>query len=187
MFGRSRAEVAAHARDWAWWRRGLARSLVALLIVAVIVGLPIQVVKQRYRIAFDVSDPKCLPYTAYLLDMGNRAIGRGDYVAFVSGQMEPYIENGHLVVKILAGLPLDRAVVAEEGVTIGGRDWGALHYLEPGGELAEEGKTIEDYARTEIIREGTYWMMGTLKSSYDSRYWGAIEEDQIVGKAYPIF
>ena len=187
MFGRSRAEGAVHVRDRAWWRRELARSSVALLMVVLVVGLPIQVVKQRYRIAFDVSDPKCLPYTAYVLDIGDRAIARGDYVAFVSGQMEPYIENGRLVVKMLAGLPLDVAVVDEGGVTIGGRDWGALHYLAPGGELAEEGRTIEDYRRTEIIPEGHYWVMGTLGSSYDSRYWGAIEEDQIVGKAYPIF
>ena len=187
MFGRSRAEVAAHARDWAWWRRGVTRSLIALLIVAVFVGAPIQVVKQRYRIAFDLTERKCLPYTAYLLDISNRAVSRGDYVAFVSGQMEPYIENGELIVKILAGLPRDLAVVNEKGVTIGGADWGALDYLAPGGDLAEEGRTIEDYRRREIIREGTYWMMGTLKSSYDSRYWGAIEEDQIVGRAYPIF
>ena len=48
-------------------------------------------------------------------------------------------------------------------------------------------RTPEDYRRSETIAPGTYWVMAPLPGSYDSRYWGAINAEQIVGRVYPIF
>ena len=100
--------------------------------------------------------------------------------------MEPYFPNGTLIVKILAGVPGDEARVDGHGATVAGVDWGPLHYLKPGAKLAEEGRTLDDYRRAERIGPGTYWVMAPLPGSYDSRYWGAIDEEQIVGRVYPI-
>ena len=187
MFGLDRPKVAARARRWSWWAHGAFKGMLGLAVAWLLVGFPLTAATDRYRIAFDVADPKCLPETVYLVDMENRRVNRGDYVAFISRQMEPHIPNGTLIVKILAGVPGDLAVVNEQGATVAGVDWGPLHYLEPGKDLAEAGETLEDYRRTELILPDTYWMMAPLSGSYDSRYWGAIDKDQIVGKVYPIF
>ena len=186
MFGRSREEIAAQARDPAWWRRGVLKSSLAFAITWAVVYLPLSLASERYRIAFDVAEVKCLPQRLFLVDLQDRDVSRGDYVAFRSGQMEPYFPNGTLIVKILAGVPGDRATVDENGASVAGVDWGPLHYLKPRARLAEEGRTPEDYHRSETIAPGTYWVMAPLPGSYDSRYWGAINEEQIVGRVYPI-
>lgn len=186
MFDRSRKEVARQVRDGAWWRRGLLKAAIAFAVVWVGVYLPLDLAAERYRIGFDASDQRCLPQWLFLVDLKDRDIGRGDYVAFRSGQMEPHYPNGTMIVKILAGLPGDVATVDDSGATVAGVPWGPLHYLEPGRRLAEDGLTLDDYRRRETIAAGQYWVMATLPASYDSRYWGPIDEAQIVGRAYPL-
>ncbi len=186
MFGRSRAEVARQARDAAWWRRGLLKAAIAFVVVWVGVYLPLNLAGERYRLGFDASETRCLPQWLFVVDLKDRNVGRGDYVAFRSGQMEPHFPNGTLIIKILAGVPGDVATIDDTGATVADVAWGPLHYLEPGRRLAEEGQTLDDYRRSETIAAGTYWVMGTLPASYDSRYWGPIDEEQIVGRAYPV-
>ena len=186
MFGRDRRDVAARARDLAWWRRGVLRAMLGFALAWAGVALPLSLASERYRIAVDVAEVKCLPQWLFLVDLNDKDVGRGDHVAFRSAQMEPYFPNGTLIVKILAGEPGDVATVDERGARVAGVHWGPLHYLEPGAKLAEAGRTVEDYRRTERIAPGTYWVMATLPGSYDSRYWGAIDEEQIVGRVYPL-
>ena len=186
MFGRDRKAVARRARNAAWWRRGLMKAAIAFAAVWVGVYLPLSLAEERYRLGFDASERRCLPQWLFVVDLKDRDVSRGDYVAFRSGQMEPHYPNGTLIVKILAGLPGDVATVDDRGATVAGVDWGPLHYLQPGQRLAEAGQTLEDYRRSETIVAGKYWVMATLPASYDSRYWGPIDEEQIVGRAYPV-
>ena len=155
MFGRSREEIAVQARDPAWWWRGVLKALTAFVIAWAAVYVPLSLAAERYRIAFDVAEEKCLPQWLFLVDLKDQDVSRGDYVAFRSGQMEPYFPNGTLIVKILAGVPGDDARVDEHGATVAGVDWGPLHYLKPGAKLAEEGRTLDEYrrARTDRARD----------------------------------
>jgi len=53
--------------------------------------------------------------------------------------------------------------------------------------LAEEiGGTPADFAGETVLDEGTYWFMGETPYSFDSRYWGTVSEEQIIGQARPI-
>ena len=45
----------------------------------------------------------------------------------------------------------------------------------------------ERFDRDYIVEPGHYFMMGEHFRSYDSRYWGTVHENQIVGRAYPLF
>ena len=40
---------------------------------------------------------------------------------------------------------------------------------------------------THLIEKDEFFALGTTIDSYDSRYWGTVNETQIVGRLYPIF
>ena len=39
----------------------------------------------------------------------------------------------------------------------------------------------------QVLTENQYWVLGTSEKSFDSRYWGAISREDIIGRVYPIF
>ena len=167
-----------------WWFNGLWRVGVAALIIY----LPLAWFGANYRLAYDmIEGVDCLPYTLFLIDLNDQDVGRGDYVAFKTMEMEPFYANGTTAVKILAGVPGDRVRVDADGVVVNGEYWGPMHHLREGGKLTEMGKTIADYERDERVPEGRFWMMATHERSYDARYWGTIAQEQLVGRVIPIF
>jgi len=48
-------------------------------------------------------------------------------------------------------------------------------------------KTPEDFIKSYTIPEKEYFFAGRTNNSFDSRYWGTIQHDQILGRAYAIF
>lgn len=163
---------------------GLANAAAALVIVYV----PLDWFAEHYRIVYDsIKGANCLPYSVFLVDLRDRATDRGEYVAFVSKQMEPFYANGTIAVKLVAGVPGDRVTVNETGVSINGRHLGTLLHLKDGERLWRMGRRVADVARDERIPDGHLWMMGTNARSYDSRYWGYIENEQVIGRAIPLW
>ena len=186
MFIRSLATVAAPARPRSarWWAIGLAKAAVAVAIVYA----PLAWFAGHYRIVYDsIKGANCLPYSVFLVDLHERATDRGEYIAFVSRQMEPFYANGTVAVKLIAGVAGDRVKVGAEGVSINGRLWGALLHLKDGEKLWRLGRRVSDVERNEVIPQGHLWMMGTNPRSYDSRYWGYIDNEQIIGRAIPLW
>ena len=37
------------------------------------------------------------------------------------------------------------------------------------------------------LAENQYWFLGASEKSFDSRYWGAVNHEDIIGRVYPIF
>ena len=103
-----------------WWFNGLAKALIALLIVA---G-PLFLFQARWRIGIDVTaGASCLHHTVFLIDLKDTDVTRGDFVAFRSLGMAPFYPDGTMVIKIAAGVPGDAIEVSEGRVTVNGRDW----------------------------------------------------------------
>ena len=171
-------------RSMRWWAIGVGKGLAALVIVYV----PLAAFGAHYRIVYDsVKGANCLPYTVFLVDIDDRSVGRGDYVAFISRQMEPFYGDGTAVVKIAVGVPGDHVRVDSEGVMVNDRNWGTLRHLERGQKLWSMGRRLSDVERDEVVPAGHLWMMGTHPRSYDSRYWGFIKYEQVVGRAIPLW
>ncbi len=167
-----------------WWALGIARSVAAFLIVYA----PAHWIEQNYSFAYNfVRGANCLPYGHFLISRRDRELHRGDYVAFTAEQMEPFYRNGTLAVKIVAGIPGDHVVVRTEGIWINGRYWGALVHVQPGKRLRSLGRRPADYVRDETVPPHQLWVMGTSPDSYDSRYWGEISDDQVLGRAHPLW
>lgn len=167
-----------------WWLAGTGKSLLALALVA----LPLNWFASHYRLVYDaVKGANCLPYNVFLVDLDDKDVRRGDYLAFTSLQMEPFYRNGTPAVKQVIGVPGDRVRVDTNGVTVNGQWRGALWHLQPGGRLWLMGQRASDVRRDEPVPAQRLWMMGTHPRSFDSRYWGYISNDQIIGRARPLW
>jgi conjugal transfer pilin signal peptidase TrbI len=85
------------------------------------------------------------------------------------------------MVKILTAMPGDAVEVNEWQIIINGKPVGE------GLPLAKELHLPEQhfYGKS-VLEDGHYWFMGRSPLSFDSRYWGAVEDEQIIGRAYPL-
>lgn len=181
--GRRAQRPPIQLRSWRWWANGLARSAVALGLCAVVIALP----ATRYRLWSDpVVGEHCLPFRGYLVDLWDRAVGRGDYVVFRSRGTEPFYSEGTRMLKRIVGVPGDHVVVNRQGVFVNGQFMGGLLQAQRGGRLWRLGKGVDQFTRDESIPLNHWWVMGTHPRSFDSRYWGYISTEQIVGRARPI-
>lgn len=186
MSSRSRTPTLASLpwRSGRWWLTGLAKTALAFAIVYA----PLAYFASHYRIAYDsVRGANCLPYSVFLIDLHDQRVGRGDYVAFRSRRMQPFYADGTVAVKRVVGVPGDRVAVDERGVSINGTRWGELLHVQEGERLWRMGRRASDYARHERIPLQRLWTMGTHPRSFDSRYWGYVADEQVVGRAIPLW
>jgi signal peptidase I len=140
---------------------------------------------------------KLLPY---------RPLERGDIIVF----KYPFADHQHFVKRVI-GLPGDRLKVEDQRVYVNGKvlsepyvvhDPGAgydpLNYAFPpmGNQLysspvvAEWAREIKKYVRGEeiIVPPGKYFAMGDNRDrSLDSRYWGFVDRDAIMGRPFLIY
>lgn len=159
----------------------------------------------------------CLPYSLFLIDLQDRDVGRGEYAAFFTTQLAPFYRlepgviqqlrdgrqqrivvdqrgvvidgeyRGVAVIKEVAGIDGDHIVVNDHGVHVNGAHKGVLLHAAEGGKLFAMGRRSSEYWRDERVPPGHLWMMGTHERSYDSRYWGYITNEQIIGRAIPLW
>lgn len=166
--------------------------LLAMLVVA-IPQIVSPILKNNWRIAFDFQDFKCLPYTAYAFRMGavdarlpdNKRIDlkRGMFVSFIPTNNAMGIPelDGQRIIKIVAGLPGDVLEVKDDVAYINGEKWGELALLNT---LARTPGSLD---RRAVVPPGKVLLLGTLKTSYDGRYYGFIDQHTINAQAFPLF
>ena len=89
------------------------------------------------------------------------------------------------IVKRIAAIPGDRIELGQGGVRVNGE-------RVPGSELLDRDSQGAPLAHAEegeiVLAAGRYWVMGThVRRSWDSRYFGPIAREQIVGGARPLW
>ena len=137
---------------------------------------------ERFRIGFDFQQVQCLDWQIFLIDTHDKHVSRGNIFAFESDErIAQWFPVGITFVKLLAGVPGDQIVVNQQGVFVNQENRGALPLL------AQIPQSLEDITRNEQVPDGKLWAMGTAPASFDSRYWGYVDEDNIIGRVYPIY
>jgi conjugal transfer pilin signal peptidase TrbI len=172
------------------YRSGNRRVVVLGVLLGIIASVEALAVgfRTRYWIAVDGEKGEhCLRYSVFLVDSHDLRIGRGDYVAFVSRHMAPFYPDGIRVVKIVTAVAGDHVVVDANGVSINGTRSGELLHVQPGQRLWRMGQRAVDFARDERVPAHRWWVMGTSPRSFDARYWGYITDEQIIGRARPLW
>ena len=162
-------------------KRPWPRQILLLILTLVCLLTLGKVIGQHYRIGLDFTH--CLPYRVYLLDLSDTTPQhRQSIYAFRAQGMEPvFIENTWMV-KRLVGLPGDIvAITSDEQVRVN-RD-----NLRQGLPVAQRlGWTTESFVGWDVLGPRQYWVLGDSVHSFDSRYWGALRAEQIIGRAYPL-
>jgi conjugal transfer pilin signal peptidase TrbI len=184
------------------------KYFISALLIAIIFFLLFKNLSDRYIIAFTRDGHYCLPYSIWLIKKGEKP-ERGDYVSFV-GHGIPNFADGVRWVKIMTGMPGDRVrtvtipvsertanieVIEVNGLPMQKRLQGRV-YLQtsPNGHVTyyrvfekdTMGRSLPIIGN-QTIPLGHYFVSTPAPRSFDSRYWGLIDEKDILGKAYPIF
>lgn len=162
------------------WPRFLIK---ALLVIVLIVGLG-AAFSSRYRIGIDSQVIKCIPgKTFYLVDLKDKGLERDSIYAFRAYGVEPFFDDGRPMVKYMRGEPGDTVRIdSDQTIYVNGKRHGWGLYL------AEKlDQPQEAFMGEAVLEKDQYWFMGLSDLSFDSRYWGAVNSDQIMGRAYPLF
>jgi signal peptidase I len=106
---------------------------------------------------------------------------RGDIVVFETPpEAQQECGAGGTFVKRIVGLPGETVVVSSDGaVSINGKRL-EESYVEPGRRGGQSGRWP--------VRDGHYFMLGdNRRQSCDSRIWGALDDDNIIGEVFAIY
>ena len=104
----------------------------------------------------------------------------GQYIAYHPSKND-YFDETVTFVKMIAAIPGDNIIIKDGYQRINGGEPKFLHLM---GTLKKKTNELD---REVTVQEGQVWMMGTTDNSYDSRYTGAIPQENIIGYAYPVF
>ncbi len=140
---------------------------------------------KNYKIVIDGAEAgfRCIPqYSVYLLKYGVEKIERGKIYTFKAKNMGPFYKDGMLITKYAAGLEGDEVVQNEQGVFINGAN------ISQGYPSKDKLKVSEHtFYKTYTLNQGEYYFTAPAERSFDSRYWGAAKESQILGEAIPLW
>lgn len=171
------------------WRvvRATGIALLALLVMLALVVLGLLV--SGYRIGLDaqrlIGKPACMPSLVYLwTKTDGSAPERGEYIVARMPKTNFGIggREGDRIVKIVAAVPGDNVRIAGTEMWINGEHKDRLWLAK-----SLPGKGVGDYDVEMVLGERQYFVMGTTQESFDSRYWGPINREAIIGSAMPLF
>lgn len=136
----------------------------------------------RYRIGIDPQLETCIPgKRVFLIDKTQLQPQRDRLVAFRARGMRPYFEDGTPIVKLAAALEGDVVEVDETGVRVNGVIKARGIFL--AGALGEPPQNF--YERI-VVPPKHVFAIGLTPKSFDSRYWGLVDQSQIIGRAHAI-
>lgn len=173
------------SRDWTRkvqpWKVFTIKSILVLGLLYIL-GLWFS---SRFLIVGDPQEVKCLPgYTVYLVDKNDQRLERGQLYMFLSKDLSPIYSENTKMLKFLRAMPGDLVEVRDNSqVFINGKA------SEAGLSLATQklGLKESDFFGSKRLGNDEVWFLGTSPKSFDSRYWGSVHREKIVGRAYAIF
>ncbi|MTJ94349.1 MAG: hypothetical protein F8N36_16035 [Desulfovibrio sp.] len=169
------------------WRRPknrkvavLAKSALGILAIA----LALSYFKAHYFIGIMTQTARCIDNaTVFLVVKDDKTPVRGATMAFASRGLSPIVEDDQVIVKFMDGLPGDQVNVGVRHTSING--------TEIVGDLSAVADNLgvapERFVRQQTLGQDEYWMQGRTAKSFDSRFWGPIKTEQIIGRAYILF
>ena len=136
---------------------------------------------ENWKLGFDPQVVKCLPEDFFVISRKKPTeVRAGRLYEYTAQGIGPVIADGTRLVKYVAAVAGDRVRVGEEGVFINGKRWGEINPLV----LAKTGTQMATIEGEYTVQAGQVLMLGTLPRSYDGRYFGPVEVEQIIGRVY---
>lgn len=122
-------------------------------------------------------------YNLFIIDTQDKVLKKGKVYAYLAQGLEPLFPDGTKLVKYLEGMPGDEIKITSNE-TIYVNDEPVAYGLA----LAQQLQIPkESFQGEKKLENNEYWVMGTSPISFDSRYFGTIKNEQIIGRTYPLF
>lgn len=120
-----------------------------------------------------VNEDESLPYKFFIFFPPLGRIKEGDLVAFRPIQNDPFMKNldGLIVKKVGCSYPHELVVKGKEYYC---KINGNLVYLGKALERSRDGRKVKNFTWSGQVPKGCYFVVGTHKRSYDSRYFGFV-------------
>ena len=161
-------------------RPWLDRLLNAVLVFVLLHAL-VSWFSHRFLIGHDAQTTLCLSgnHRWYLIDKAEKSPELGDLVAYRSdARMAPELPLGTLVVKRVEALGGDRVDLETQGIRIQGE----LRPVRFPHRQRLKDRALSDHEGM-VIPDTSLWVMGDHPRSFDSRYFGPVSAQQIIGVA----
>lgn len=158
-------------------------NLQFLLLISVLSAL-FFLFFSRYTFAFNSADSDCLNASFFLVDKRDKDVSKGHLAAFTMKNENTLHGAGGRWIKRVAATEGMQVDVELEQTTINKTE---IIKNDMSHTLSYLGLSITDMTPSHTIKKGELFMMGETITSYDSRYWGSISTNDIIGKAYAIF
>lgn len=155
--------------------------------MAILVGthLVVTTFTKHFMIVYDGAEVgmRCIPdYSVYLLKRNYGTVQLGKIYTFKAQNMSPFYPDNTLISKYFVGKSGDTVVQNEHGVFVNGAKIASGY---PSRDKLEVPK--ESFYTTYSIADNNYFVTAPAERSYDSRYWGTVDESQIIGEAIPLW
>ena len=177
------------------WAESLAFTLIFVLVFTSYIAQATQVPTESMKPTILVGDHFFLDKVAFPANypavvrpyLPRRSVERGDIVAFRSP-----IDGNIPFVKRVIGMPGDTIMLKDKSLQINGKILEEPYKIHVDGSVYEddgwtpEELKIRDNYGPATVPEDSYFVMGDNRdNSNDSRYWGFIKNEEIIGK--PLF
>lgn len=161
--------------------RGALYVLNTLIILFLAWIVAVKLVDFPYRLGIDGQKVRCLPWSVFLVKQQLPAsIKAGDLIQFRAGKVGHGFD-GLVFVKMVGAVPGDHVEIRGDQLIINGKKHDRLWLLK------SLQKKPGDLDATYVVPKGEYLMLGTTRESFDGRYWGTVEQEQLLGSARPLF
>ena len=155
------------------------RKGVSVISGLVIVFIGVEATLAVFGIMIGINPTASQPYRLFIILKG-QSLQRGDLVAFRFPGSR-YYREGVLFVKEVEGLPGDHLEIrSDRTVRLNGA------FLDTVRATDSQGKAVEPFLFDGVIPVGVYFLYSPARNSYDSRYYGLIEKERVVGRVIPL-
>jgi signal peptidase I len=118
----------------------------------------------------------------FIVDKNNKDVKKGDIVGFhYQGKEIYHFKKGDKFLKYIA-------CEAGELLTMKDRKYYCNDvFISEAIKINSYGDNVEMWEYNGVIPKGKFFTFAPYEFSYDSRYWGFVDRDEIIGKAYEVF
>ncbi len=149
-------------------------TVVFIIVLTIIVTLSIQ---SRYRFAF-LTDYS-VNFSCGILDQHNKLPVKGEYYAFIFKAVNNEKYGRYFVKKV--------ACISGDLLVRKGRDFYCNDkYIGSAKIFDRNGSPAPLFEYNGVIPQGYYFAVGENIDSYDSKYWGFVNQNWVVGKVHVI-
>jgi signal peptidase I len=160
------------------WVVVIAGALVVALLIKAFLIQAFYIPSESMVPTLEVGDRVLVNKLSYKL----HDVNRGDLVVFERPEGETNQDVKDLIKRVV-GLPGEEIVIEDNVVFVDGEEL-PEDYL-PVGTVTEQGSRTCERASPCVVPDDSVWVMGDNRQhSFDSRYFGPIKENTIVGRAF---